>query len=74
MGLSIVAAVFDPERFVIGGGISAAGEVLFAPTRKYYRDFAFHASRDAEIVPAELGNRAGIIGAAYEVIERSKKR
>ena len=74
LGLSIVAAVFDPERFVIGGGISAAGEVLFAPTRKYYREFAFHASRDAEIVPAELGNRAGIIGAAYEVIERSKKR
>ena len=59
-----ISCVFDPEMFVIGGGVSAAGEILTEGIRKYFKQYAFHASADARFVPAKLGNDAGIYGAA----------
>lgn len=62
--LAFVAAVVDPEVFVIGGGVSKAGETLVECVRKYYNRDAFSACRETPIVLATLGNDAGIYGAA----------
>ncbi len=59
-----VACVADPQVFVIGGGVSKAGEVLISTVEKYYREKAFKGSRGAQFKLAMLGNDAGIYGAA----------
>ena len=61
--LASVACVVDPEAFIIGGGVSKAGPILVDTIRKYYKEYAFHTSRETEIVLAELGNDAGMYGA-----------
>ncbi|MBR5579153.1 MAG: ROK family glucokinase [Lachnospiraceae bacterium] len=63
-GLSAMAAMSDPSIFVIGGGVSKAGEILLSYVEKYYKELAFFANRDVEFALASLGNDAGIIGAA----------
>lgn len=63
-GLAAVAAVANPEVFVIGGGVSRAGEILFEYIRPAYEKYAFHGCRNAEFALATLGNDAGIFGAA----------
>ena len=68
-GLSAIAAVVNPEAFVIGGGVSKAGEVLFEYIKPYYKKYVFHASRDVEFKLATLGNDAGIYGAAKMVLD-----
>ena len=67
--LACCAAVADPECFVIGGGVSAAGEYFIDKIRKYYKMQVFHPSRDTRIVGAVLGNDAGMYGAAKLVLE-----
>lgn len=67
--LANVAAVVDPEVFVIGGGVSKAGPVVLEYIRKYYMQDAFVSCRNAEFVIATLGNDAGIYGSARQVIE-----
>lgn len=66
--LSFVACVADPEMFVIGGGVSAAGEVLLEYVEKYYRQYAFAPSKETAFKLATLGNDAGICGAARLVM------
>ena len=66
--LALVAAVVDPESFVIGGGASAAADIFLPATRTYYQRFAFAPQRQIPIEPASLGNDAGIIGAAYVAV------
>ncbi len=63
-GLAIVAAVVNPDLFVIGGGVSKAGEILFDYIRPAFRKYAFPGSLNADFVLATLGNDAGIYGAA----------
>ena len=65
---AIIAAVVDPEAFVIGGGVSNAGQIVLDVTEKYYQRFAFHASRDAQFRLAALSNDAGIYGAVKLVL------
>lgn len=60
--LANIAAVVDPEIFVIGGGVSRAGEILIDGIRKHYVEKAFHACRATEIALATLGNDAGMYG------------
>ena len=67
-GLAAVAGVVNPEAFVIGGGVSKAGEVLFDYICPAYQKYAFHACRTAKFVLAQLGNDAGIYGAAALVL------
>ena len=62
--LGFVAAVVDPEVFVIGGGVSKAGTALLECIGKYYRRYAFTACKETPLVLATLGNDAGIYGAA----------
>ncbi|MCM1303259.1 MAG: ROK family glucokinase [Lachnospiraceae bacterium] len=63
-GLANVANVVNPEIFVIGGGVSKAGEILLAFVEPAFRKYAFQACRNARFVLARLGNDAGIYGAA----------
>lgn len=66
--LAGVAGVVDPEVFVIGGGVSKAGSVIFDYVKKYYVKYAFSACKNAEFALATLGNDAGIYGAAKLVL------
>ncbi len=68
-GLAAVATVVNPEAFVIGGGVSKAGEILFSFVEKNYKKYVFHGSRDAVFRLATLGNDAGIYGAAKLILK-----
>ena len=62
--LANIAAVVDPSIFVIGGGVSKAGQVLIDYVKDVYDEMAFFAHKDMKFALAELGNDAGIYGAA----------
>lgn len=58
-------AQLEPERVVIGGGVAKAGDLLFQPIREEINRIASLAPiENIQIVPAELGNNAGVIGAS----------
>ena len=65
-GLADLAVILDPDRFVIGGGVADAGDLLLSPARDTFA--AVLSGRGhrppAEIVNAKLGSEAGLIGAA----------
>lgn len=63
-GLANVAAVVNPEIFVIGGGVSKAGEILLSYVEPVFQKYAFVACKGAKFALATLGNDAGIYGAA----------
>ncbi|ANS78211.1 Putative sugar kinase [Serinicoccus hydrothermalis] len=65
-GLASLAAILDPGLMVIGGGVSAAGDLVLAPARRAFaRNLTGRGHRDVTpVVLAELGNDAGMIGAA----------
>lgn len=67
-GFAMIAGVVNPEVFVLGGGVSKAGELLCEYVSKYYKKYVFHGSIDAQFKLATLGNDAGIYGAAKLVI------
>ena len=67
-GLGVIAGVVNPEVFVIGGGVSKAGEVLFDYIRPPFERTVFHGCKDTKFVLATLGNDAGIYGAAKLVL------
>lgn len=66
IGLTNLVHILDVDRCVIGGGLVAAGEVLLAPIRKSFTGRLLGAGHRpiVSIVPAQLGDRAGAIGAA----------
>jgi len=66
-GIANIMVILQPEKIVIGGGISKEGETLLGPLRKVVKDNLYYKKDNvpqAQIVKAELGNDAGIIGAA----------
>lgn len=63
-----LSTVLDPEIFVIGGGVSKAGEVLLKYIKKYYCEKALWATKEVKFALATLGNDAGICGAAKLVL------
>ena len=65
-GLANLAAVLDPDVFVIGGGVSAAGDLLIEPARSMFRgSLTGRGFRPvAAVLPAALGPDAGLVGAA----------
>ena len=67
--MALVANVSNPEIFVIGGGVSKAGNVLLDYIQKYYQKYAFKGCRGALFTLATLGNDAGIYGAARLVLK-----
>lgn len=70
-GLAIVSAVVNPEVFVIGGGVSKAGEILLSFVEPNFQKYAFPQCRGAKFVLARLGNDAGIYGAAALVLSEN---
>jgi glucokinase len=65
VGLANIVALMDIRKFVIGGGISAAGQLIFEPAlMQLHRSTLPSMHEGLQIVPARLGNKAGICGAA----------
>lgn len=66
IGIADLAAALDPGVFIIGGGVSAAGDLLLEPARETFRRHLTGRGYrpEARIVAAALGNEAGLIGAA----------
>lgn len=69
LALAQVSMTVDPEIFVIGGGVSKAGQFLVDVVKKHYDLFTPISENKAKIGLAELGNDAGIYGSARLVLE-----
>ena len=69
--LAQVSMIADPEVYVIGGGVSKAGNFLLEMLRKYYEEYTpiLKPEQKAEIMLATLGNDAGIYGCARLMLE-----
>jgi glucokinase len=72
IGLVGLANIFDPALIAISGGLVRDGELFLGPMRAHFRGHIEGAAyRPApEIVPAEMGERAGVIGAALLALDR----
>jgi glucokinase len=69
-GIGSLVNIFEPELVVLGGGFAEVGEPLFAPAREIVAREALPPGRDlVRIVPAELGSRAGLVGAGFVAFE-----
>lgn len=65
IGLTSVINLLNPEKVIIGGGVAEAGDLLLDPIRKTIKERAMVVAGSAVgIVPAQLGNSAGVIGAS----------
>lgn len=67
--LANIAVLVDPAAIVIGGGVSKAGEILLTYIEKYYQEKAFFSNKNVKFALAQLGNDAGIFGAAKMILE-----
>ena len=68
-GFAMIASVLNPAAFVVGGGVSKAGEILFDYIRPSFEKYVFAGAKDAKFVLATLGNDAGIYGSAKLVLD-----
>lgn len=68
-GLGLIACVVNPEAFVIGGGVSKAGNIILDYVIDNFKNTTFRGCKDTDFRLATLGNDAGIYGAAKLVIE-----
>jgi glucokinase len=64
VGLASYANIFDPDVIVIGGGVISVGDILLEPAREEVRARALRPMNQVAVKAAELGNDAGMIGAA----------
>jgi glucokinase len=70
-GIASLVNIFQPEVVVIGGGFAAAGDLLFGPAKEVVAREALAPGRDlVRIVPAELGPKAGLVGAGFIAFEK----
>ncbi len=69
LALGHIACVIDPDVFIIGGGVSKAGDFLIDAIKKHYVEKTYPQCRKTPIKLATLGNSAGIYGAARLVLE-----
>lgn len=67
---SHIALITDPEAFVIGGGVSKAGDIILDAIKKYYNGFCMKSVMDKPFMLAALGNDAGIYGCARMLLEK----
>ncbi|MGX7265276.1 ROK family glucokinase [Enterococcus crotali] len=76
LGLAIgnVGNTLNPSSVVIGGGVSAAGEFLRSRVQTYFEEFTFPEVRNStQVKLAQLGNEAGVIGAASLALQFMEK-
>jgi len=69
VALSGLANVFEPDVIVLGGGAMAAGDLLLGPAKEELRVRALPPMNQTDVVAAELGPEAGMIGAATMALE-----
>lgn len=62
--LAASACIINPERIVIGGGVSRAGNIILDYVEKYYHKYAYPPCENVEFRLASLGSEAGIYGGA----------
>ena len=67
--INTIAVVVNPEIFVIGGGVSKAGQFLLDKIVTSFQAQTFHAVKNTKITLATLGNDAGMVGAARLVLQ-----
>jgi glucokinase len=66
LALANIANTLNPEKIVLGGGVSKAGDILLTPVKQKFQTYAFpRVAQSTEIELATLGNDAGVIGAAW---------
>jgi len=66
LALANLGSALNPEKIVIGGGVSHAGDTLLVPLRKKFKQYAFSTVAESTTLEvATLGNDAGVIGAAW---------
>ncbi|HZG86936.1 ROK family glucokinase [Paenibacillus sp.] len=65
--MAATAVIVNPERFIVGGGVARAGDMLFDAVREVFKKYTPERAI-VDIVPAELGNDAGVVGAAGLVL------
>jgi len=71
---AMLCNLFNPQRIAVGGSLGAAGDLLIDPMREAAQLRAIpSAAADAEIVPAELGERAELLGALALVLDRASE-
>lgn len=73
LGIAVANAIniLNPDKVVIGGGIAQAGDLLFGPIRRSVEVNALYAPLQVcQILPAELGDDAGVLGGAAMVLQR----
>jgi len=65
VGMVNLANIFNPEMIIVGGGVAKMGELLLEPARRVVQERAFKLPAKAvRIVPAQLGDDSGLVGAA----------
>jgi glucokinase len=70
-GIVSIIHAFNPQRVVLGGGVTGAGDLLFEPVRRAVAERAMPwLAEPVRIVPAELGEMAGVLGAVAVALER----
>jgi glucokinase len=70
IALASLTNVLNPEVFVIGGGIANAGELILGPARMELKKRAYTIpAQKAQIIPAKLGNDAGLVGSASLAVQ-----
>ena len=73
LACSHITNLLDPDKIIIGGGIASAGDILLSSIFETYNKYTFPKARDKErLALASLGNDAGVLGAAYLVINNQK--
>jgi len=74
LALANIGNVLNPEKIVIGGGVSKAGDILLHNLKAYFEKYAFvRVRKSTDLAIATLGNDAGVIGAAWLVKSRLVK-
>ena len=69
IALASIANTINPNRIIIGGGVSKNGDILLNGVKKHFKELAFGSVRDTEITLATLYNEAGIYGCFYKALE-----
>lgn len=65
IGMSSVVNLLNPEKIIVGGGVADAGDILLDPLKENLKKRAMKiAGETVQVVPAQLGNTAGVIGAS----------
>ena len=65
IGFTNLVNIFNPEMIIVGGGMARLGDLLLEPVRRAVQEHAFRLSAESvRIVTAELGDNAGVLGAA----------